>query len=181
MLQKNNTGILMKIFFENPTKGFQLRELSRISKISTTGVKSALLELLDENIIVAVKEKRYEYYEANRDDSDYKIAKKFFNVKTLYETGLIDYLEKGLNHPEAIFLFGSSARGEDVERSDIDIFILASIKKELDLSLFHKQLKREIKLMIMNKDEFKRAKEKSPELINNVINGISLSGFLEVV
>ena len=171
----------MKIFFENPTKGFQLRELSRISKISTTGVKSVLLELLDENIIAVTKEKRYEYYEANRNNLTYKIAKKFFNVKTIYETGLVDYLESELNHPEAIFLFGSSARGEDAEMSDIDIFVLASVKKELDLRLFRKKLKRDVNLMVMSKDEFKRAKEKSPELINNVINGIGLSGFLEVI
>ena len=181
MLQKNNTNKIMKIFFENSTKRFQLRELARISKISTTGVKSALLELLDGGLITKTKEKKYEYYETNRNDVNYKIVKKFFNVKSLYETGLVDHLEKELNHPEAIFLFGSSAWGEDVERSDVDIFALASVKKDLDLSVFSKRLKREIKLLIMNKDEFRKAKDKNPELINNIVNGVNLIGFLEVI
>ncbi len=181
MLQKNNTNRILNIFFENPSKRFQLRELSRISKISTTGVKSALLEILDEELIIKTKEKNYEYYEANRDGLKYKFLKKFSSIKLLYETGIIDYLEKELDYPEAIFLFGSAARGEDVERSDFDIFVLASKKKEIDLNKYKKMLKREIKLMIMNKEEFEKAKNKNPEIINNIINGINLKGFLEVV
>ena len=171
----------MEIFFENPTKRFQLRELARASKMSTTGAKSALLELLEDNLIARTKEKKYEYYEANKDDITYKIVKKFFNIKTFYDVGLIDFLEKRLNHPEAIFLFGSSARGEDAERSDVDIFVLTSVKKDLDLGMFRKKLKRDIKLLIMNKDEFEKAKDKSPELVNNIVNGVNLRGFLEVV
>lgn len=180
MLQNNNTNKLMNIFFENPTNRFQLRELARISKISTTGVKSALLKLLDADLVIKANEKSYEFYEANKNDTNYKISKKFFNVKTLHDIGLVGYLEKEL-HPEAIFLFGSSARGEDVERSDIDVFVFTSAKKDINLSMFNKQLKREIKLLLMDKNEFEKAKQKNPELINNITNGINLRGFLEVV
>ncbi len=180
MLQKNNTIRIRSIFFENPSKRFQLRELSRMSKVSTTGVKSALLELLDDGLIVKTREKSYEYYEANRNASKYKLAKKFSNVMLLYETGVIDYLERELGYPEAIFLFGSAARGEDAERSDFDIFVLASKKKEVDFGKYEKLLKREVKLMIMNREELERAKERNPELVNNIVNGINLKGFLEV-
>ncbi len=181
MLQRNNTNRLLNIFFENPTQRFQLRELARLSKISTTGVKSSLLELLNTKLITKMKEKNYEYYESNRNDVNYKIYKKFFNVKLLSEIGLVDYLEKELDYPEAIFLFGSAARGEDVERSDFDVFVLAYKKKEMDLNKYKKLLKREIKLIIMNKEDFEKTKTKNPEIINNIINGINLKGFLEVV
>lgn len=181
MLHKNNTNKLLNIFFENPTKKFQLRELARISKISTTGVKSAILELLNAELIIKTKEKKYEFYEANRNGMNYKSFKKFFNIRMLDESNVIDYLEKQLDYPEAIFLFGSAARGEDVERSDIDIFVLTSKKKEIDLKKYRKILKREIKLIVMDKEEFERSKQKNPELINNIVNGINLKGFLEVV
>ena len=171
----------MVMFFKNPTKKFQLRELARISEISTTGVKSSLLELLKENIIIKIREKKYEFYEASRSSEIYKIYKKFFTIKTLHKSGLVAYLEKELNYPEAIVLFGSAARGEDVERSDIDIFVLTSVKKPLNLEKFNKQLKREIKLMMMKEEEFDNAKQKNPELINNITNGINLKGFLEVI
>lgn len=180
MLQKHNISRVLKIFFENPTKKFQLRELSRISKISTTGVKSSLLEILNAGLIVKTRENNYEYYESNKDSPTYKIHRKFFIVKLFNEIGLLGHLEKEFNHPEAMFLFGSAARGEDVERSDIDIFVLSS-HKEVDLSKYNLQLKREIKLLVMNKEEFERAKKKNPELINNIVNGINLSGFLEVL
>lgn len=181
MLQKNNINKIMEIIFENPTKRFQLRELARISKISTTGVKSVVNELIRLEIIIKAKEKNYEYYEANRDNNKYKNFKKFYNINVIDEIGLIIYLEKELNYPEAVFLFGSTARGEDVEASDIDIFVLSSKKKEIDLDKYKKLLRRDIRLIIMNKDDFEKAKEKNPELINNIVNGINLKGFLEVV
>lgn len=169
------------MFFENPTKRFQLRELARLSGISTTGIKSALLDLLGARIITKTKEKNYEFYETNRNDEDYKFFKRFFNVRQLHDIGVIEHLEKELNHPEAIFLFGSAAKGEDVEKSDFDIFVLASAKKDIDMEEYSRQLKREIRLIVMDKKEFERAREKNPELVNNIVNGINLRGFLEVV
>jgi len=181
LLKNNNVKTVLKIFFESPTERFQLRELSRTSGLSTTGVKSALLELLDSKLIVKTREKKYEFYEANRNDENYKLYKKFFNVKLLYDSGVLDYLEKELNHPEAMFLFGSASKGEDAETSDIDVFVLASVKKEPNLEWYDRKLKRDIKLVIMTDEDLERAKEKNPELVNNIVNGIGLRGFLEVL
>jgi hypothetical protein len=164
-----------------PTKRFQLRELSRASGLSTTGVKSALLELLGSKLIVKTKEKKYEFYEANMGGEDYKLHKKFFNVKLLYDSGVLDYLEKELNHPEAMILFGSASKGEDAETSDIDLFVLASVKKDHNMEWYERKLKRDINLIIMTREDFARAKEKNPELVNNIVNGLVLRGFLEVL
>lgn len=181
MLQKYNTYRIVTIFFEQPTRAFQLRELARVSKLSTTAVKSALLDLIKENLITKRTVKKYHFYEANRGDKNYKFFKKFHNLELLKNSGLIKYIEKKLNYPEAIVLFGSAARGEDVERSDIDLFILTTVKKELSLDKFEKKLKRPIKTIIMDKKDFDLAKKKNPELINNVINGLVVSGYLSVL
>jgi len=181
MLLKNNTNKVLRIFFESPLKKFQLRELARLSGISTTGVKLALSELLTNKIIIKKREKRYEFYEANRGDEIYKIFKKFFDIKILFDIGVVDHLEVEFNHPEAIILFGSASRGEDVEKSDIDIFVFTPVKRTLNLKKFNEKLNREIRLIVMNKEEFLEAKKKNPELINNIINGIALKGFLEVL
>jgi hypothetical protein len=158
-----------------------LRELSRVSGLSTTGVKSALLELLGSKLVVKTREKKYEFYEANRNDENYKLHKKFFNVKLLYDSGVLDYLEKELNHPEAMILFGSASKGEDAETSDIDLFVLAPVKKDYNLGLYERKLRRSINLIVMTRGDFDRAKEKNPELVNNIVNGIRLRGFLEVL
>jgi hypothetical protein len=181
LLKNNNVKAVLKIFFEAPAKRFQLRELSRASGLSTTGVKSVLLELLGSKLVAKTREKKYEFYEANRNGEDYKLHKKFFNVRLLYDSGVLDYLEKELNHPEAMLLFGSASKGEDAETSDIDLFVLASVKKDHNLELYERKLRRGINLIVMARGDFERAKEKNPELVNNIVNGFLLKGFLEVL
>jgi len=181
MLQNNNTSKILKCFFDNPSKRFQLRELSRITKLSTTAVKFALLELLKQKSILKVIENKYHFYESNKEDENYKFLKKFYNVKLLKESGLIDFLDKEFNYPEAVILFGSASRGEDVENSDFDVFVLTSNKKDFNLEHFEKKLNKSIKIFLMDRNDFELAKKKNPELLNNIINGIIIKGYLQVV
>jgi predicted nucleotidyltransferase len=178
MLPKNNIDLQ---FFEKPTSRFQLRELARLTKLSTTAVKAALGRLLEEKIIKIEKEKHYVFYRANWDASDYKWAKKFYNVQKILASGLLEHLDEKLNYPEAIILFGSAAKGEDAERSDIDIFVLSVNKKEVDLKVFEKKLGKPIILQIFNKEDVEIAKKKNKEFLNSIVNGIVLKGYLELL
>ena len=72
-------------------------------------------------------------------------------------------------------LFGSASRGEDTEESDIDLFIQAKQSK-IDLSKFGKTLNRKINLLF--ESDFKTV---SPELINNLANGVVLYGYFKVI
>jgi predicted nucleotidyltransferase len=75
-----------------------------------------------------------------------------------------------------IVLFGSYARGEDIENSDIDVYIQTPSKKEITEEKFEKVLKRKIQIF-----HYKSLREISnPHLRNNIINGVILNGFLEV-
>ena len=76
--------------------------------------------------------------------------------------------------PDAIILFGSAAKGEDLKESDIDLFVLAEEKK-LDLQKYEKLLGR--KINILAEESFSKL---SKELRNNIINGIILYGYLKV-
>lgn len=71
-------------------------------------------------------------------------------------------------------LFGSYLRGEDIEDSDIDIFVEAK-KQNINLSIFEKKLKRKIQILFNEKFN-----TYSKELKNNITNGIILKGYLEV-
>ena len=178
MSYKNN---ILTQFLEKPTSRFQLRELARLTKLSTTAVKARLNQLLTDGVIKIEREKKYTFYKANWDAPEYKWTKKFYNIQKILESGLLNYLGQELNYPEAIVLFGSAAKGEDAERSDIDLFVFSANKKELNLKEFEKKLGKPIILQLFNKAEFEIAKKKNKELINNVINGVILKGYLEVL
>ena len=102
-----------------------------------------------------------------------QFLKKINTLKEIKESSLLDYLNDNLM-PNLIILFGSASKGEDLEDSDIDLFIECSDKK-LDLSKFETKLHRKINLFL-SKDFNKLSKE----LKNNLINGIILKGYLKV-
>ena len=88
------------------------------------------------------------------------------------ESGLVDFLWNTLS-PEAVILYGSHAKGEAVEDSDLDIFIIGKEKK-IQLDGFEERLNKKIHLM------FDNVKHISKELKNNLVNGIVLKGYFKV-
>ena len=61
------------------------------------------------------------------------------------------------------------------------MFILTNIEKNFKLEKYEKILKRKVSLHKFTEKEFQNMKLKNPELINNIINGIKLSGKLEII
>jgi predicted nucleotidyltransferase len=178
MLQKDNRHKILKLFFEDPLPkgiGFQLREISRKAKLAPTSVKRYLNELEKEKLIIKKKHRIHNYpiYYANRENEYFMFLKKIDMIQSIKESGLLDYL-KNTCMPDAIILFGSASRGEDIKDSDIDLFLLCKEKK-LDLEKYEKGLKRKINIFFeSNFDKL------SKELKNNIINGVILEGYLKV-
>jgi len=103
----------------------------------------------------------------------FKLYKRNDVLLRVHESGLVKFMEDRLQ-PDAAVLFGSASRGEDVEGSDIDIFLVAK-EREVDLSGFERELARKINL------HFEEDPSKLPkELLNNIINGIVIHGYLRV-
>jgi len=176
MLRKDNITKVLEVFFDNPLPegiGFQLREISRSIKLAPKSVKIYLEELEKENLIIRKKHRIHNYpvYYANRDDDYFKFLKKINMIKRIKESGLLDYLDEKCM-AETIILFGSASRGEDIDSSDIDIYVQSNEKK-LDLNKYEKELKRKINIFF-EKDFNKLSKE----LKYNIVNGNKLKGYL---
>ncbi len=175
MLQKYNILKTAKVFFDEPTKSHYLIEISRKTKTAHTSVKNHLNILLKEKIIIKEIEKRgtrkFPLYRANINHSEYRKLKTVSNQILIQD--LISYLSDTLL-PKCIILFGSYSRGEDLETSDIDIYIQCT-EKHINLEKYEKILKRKIQLHCRkNFDDF------PAELKNNIINGLILCGYLQV-
>ena len=96
------------------------------------------------------------------------------------ESGFFEHI-RSLTDIKTAILFGSFSRGDWSRSSDIDIFILTYIEKEFSFTKNEKILQRKINLLVCSEKEFTRMKVKSPELMNNICNGITLSGKMEVL
>ena len=165
---------LLAYFFINPNENVHIRGLEgKIDRPYST-VHNALKELGDHNLIKEDKKSKMIFYKANIDNKEFRVLKKLSNLRNLYETGLVDKLEREL-HPDCIILFGSYLEGRDKENSDIDIAIINGRNKIVKLDLFREKLKREIQ--IINIEDISKEKE---EFKGTLANGFVLSGFLEV-
>jgi predicted nucleotidyltransferase len=177
MLQNSSILKIGEIFFNEPTKFHYLIEISKKSKIAHTSTKKYLTTLKKEGIIKEKIDKRgkriFPSYIANLDDSAYRMNKKLHNLSKIYYSGIVASLKEKIM-PKSIILFGSYNRGEDIESSDIDIFVEAK-KQDINLQQFEKKLKRKIEL------HFNENFNNYPnELKNNIANGYVLYGYLEV-
>jgi len=175
MLQDCTILKIARIFFDEPTREHYLKEISKKSGIAHTSVKNNLGLLEKEKIIDKIVKKRGErefpFYIVNKDKKYFKY-KKVDNYLRLLNSGLVEFL-KDIT-PTTIIVFGSYSKGEDIEDSDIDLFVECE-KKELDVGKFEKKLSREIQIHFN-----KNLNNLSKELRNNILNGIVLYGNIEV-
>jgi predicted nucleotidyltransferase len=165
---------IKEYFFINPTAKLRVRVIERTLKLPLPSVIRYCKELERDGILIIDKTGDVKFYMASRSGA-YLLEKKLFNIRMLYQLGLIEYLKQELSNP-AIVLFGSFAKGEDTENSDIDLYIETPSKKQVNLEKFKKSLRREIQIF-----QHKNIKEiTNPHLANNIINGITLNSYIEV-
>jgi len=175
-MKRNNIKMLLKeYFFRNPTEKLRVRQIEREVNIPLPSAIKYTKELEMEGILKKEEIAGIVAYSADRSSNKFLFEKKLFNFKCIIDSGFVEFIINEFSDPNLI-LFGSYSRGEDVEDSDIDIFIESSSKKTLDLKKFEKKLSR--KIQIFNYKSLSSIRNK--ELANNIINGVVLNGFLEV-
>ncbi len=174
MIQKYSRYKVLQQFFDFPRKAFLIRELSRNIKLSVPSVRLHIKALLAEGLIILDKNGLYPSFRAARENPLFKLLRSQNIVLRLHQTGVLNVIERAA-YPSCIVLFGSASRGEDTEESDIDLFLQAK-RIKLDLSKFEKALNRKINVLF--EPDLKTI---SPELVNNLANGIVVYGYLKVV
>lgn len=164
---------IFRVFLENPNKDFHIRGIAAKLGIPKTTVSYHIHNLLNTGLIVKETKGVFPSFRANSTNPKYLFYKKQESVERMIDSGIIDYLEDETN-PKCIILFGSFSKGEYDKNSDIDLFIQAQ-DIVLDLSSYERKLGHTINIL------FEPILENlSNELLNNVINGIKLRGFIKL-
>ena len=166
---------IKEYFFVNPTSKLRVRQIERELRLPLPSVIRYCRELEKEGIIKKELVSGISTYSADRISKSYITGKRLFNLKSIFESGILEYLIKEYSNP-VIVLFGSYSRGEDIENSDIDLYVETPSKKYIKLDGFATKLKRAIQVFnYSNIGQINNA-----HLRNNLVNGVVLNNFLEV-
>ena len=167
-------------FFDFPDREMSLNDLSDQLEISKTTANRIVSQLKDENFLnVEILGKvwritcnKFHLYNFTRKIPTHLIG--------IYESGIIEEIHKIIPNPKAVILFGSYRKGDDGERSDIDIAVEVFGNEEIKIETLGvlNQLGYR-KNILVNLHIFSRNKV-DINLFSNIANGIVLEGFLEV-
>ena len=167
---------ILRLLFAKAGTLFNQRQIAKSLEVSQPAVIKALPELEKKEFIKIKQDKKSRRWsiELNRDNYKVMQLKRIDNLRQMYESGLVNFLEKEFAGA-TIILFGSYSRGEDTNDSDLDIAIIGRKEKSIDLIKFEKMLERTIYLNFYSifKDIHKHLKE-------NILNGIVLVGGVEL-
>lgn len=163
---------ILRLFFEEPSREFNVREVARILRLSPATVSKELKIFAKKGILKERWERIFKLYSANLENNFYRDLKIFYNMRKIKDSGLIEALNSFYLKP-AIVLFGSASTGEDIETSDFDFLIVSEKTRDFpDLKKFERKMERRLQLLVV--EDIKDLRNK--HLINNVLNGISLQG-----
>jgi len=167
---------ILRVLFVKAGMSLNQRGIARILGVTQPAVMKALPKLEEEGLINVKQDKESKRWsiELNRDNHKVLQLKRVDNLRQVYSSGLVDFLEKEFAGA-TIILFGSYARGDDTTTSDMDIAVIGRKEKEIELTNFDKILERTI---IIN--FYPSFKEIHKHLKENLFNGVVLAGGIEI-
>ena len=165
----------LKLFFEDPVREYNVREVARLLKIAPATASKFLKTFEKKGILLGRKERMLLLYKANVESEVYRDLKIYYNLRILKDSGLIEELNKFYLKP-TIILYGSFAKGYDVKESDIDLVVISEKNKKFtNLKKYEKKLLKDIQIFVV-----KSIKDlKNKHLMNNVLNGVVIQGRFE--
>jgi predicted nucleotidyltransferase len=175
---------MAEFFFENPYQDFYLRELAKKLKISPFATKKYADLLIKESLIKEERKANLRYFRANMNSLFFRQLKIAFSMRALAESGLMEFLKENLQAVSSITLFGSMAKGEDDQDSDVDLLIIGKVGKDrpLDTSGFEDKIGKRITTHVFSWSEWNRQATGNKAFYSDVIShGMPLYGERPIV
>jgi len=166
---------IAELLFTKPNSTFHIRGLAKETGFSTTAITKSIKELEQQNLITVEKTAITTNIRSNIESKKYQFYKKILNLYRIEQYNLLELLQKTYR-AKTIVLFGSFARGEDIEGSDIDFLIITNKREKINLSKYEKIFQRKINLHVVSS-----LNKSTNEFKNGIANGVILHGYLKVV
>ncbi len=166
-------------FFAFPEEEFSLNDIAEALGIAKASANTIVSQLVHDGFLTLTILGKLWRIKSNPQHQWFTTRKIPFNLRLVYESGIIEWVEREIPSAKSIILFGSYRKGDDIKMSDLDIAVEISEENELDIwKVVIEQLGYREKINA-NIHLFSR-KKVDINLFANIANGIVLKGFLEV-
>jgi predicted nucleotidyltransferase len=181
LYQKVTQLKILSHFFDNPNEEFYLRELARLLTISPMTVKRALDDLVNDKLIIRHENKNQILYHVNTESHAFKFVKISYNLARLEENEIVEYLLDKIPGISSIILFGSYAKGENDNHSDLDLLLICNTKK-IETRQIEKKMGIEVNILNFTNTQWtKQAKTNRAFYLDVITEGIVLHGTRPVI
>ncbi len=160
---------IMGFFFKRPAEEFYEKEVREAVGLSAGAANIHLKQLAKKSFILYRKAGRMNFYRLNYVDNS--IVRQLKKAHTLSLRVFSKIKETFKDFGLEIYLYGSAARGEDTEKSDLDILVIGDIelsKLEKQFSSIRKNSEKEIKLTVFSRRDWIRIAKRDPAFYQRI-------------
>lgn len=166
--------IILKAFVESPDSEYYTRQLAVTHHISAGTIHRELKNLYSLGILKARHVGNIKLFSLNKQNPVYEEIKSI-----IYKTeGVVKFLKDalpGVGGIKTAFIYGSFAKGDERQDSDVDLFLIGDAINENGLiraiNSIEKKLFKEINYTRYTEREYKKEKKKKNSFILEVIKG----------
>ncbi len=171
---------VLKLFYENKNKKIHLREICRLTKLHEPSVSRILKKLEKEKILNYKKTANLKQYYIKKNVHSFIIfemfdLEKFENITKIRQKAIKIFYKNLKEKPLFIILFGSTAKNNYKENSDIDLLLITNKKinkKIIEKAIIEAESLTSIKIdvfQITYKDFIEEIKLKEDKTIQSAI------------
>ena len=160
---------ILAFLCRNPQQSFYSGEIAQKTALSNGGTNQSLHELARQGVLKTEKKGRMIFYSVDIKSPLIRQYKVLQNIASLE-----DIVKKIKPLAERVVLFGSCARGEDTQESDIDLLVISRDKGLIRPLVPETKAKRKIQLLVKTQQEYIHLENKEPVFLKEVGQGVVL-------
>lgn len=158
---------LLETLLLNPTKEFHLREISRQIRVSAPYVRREMMNLMKLGLVLRRSQGNMTLFRLHRNSPIAEELKRIFLKTESFGQYIRSSLEE-IGDVKFALIYGSFAKGEEAETSDIDLLIVGKINERKVLSVLERieeRVARETNYIAWTEEEFEeKARDRIPLL-----------------
>ncbi len=123
----NMESKIIRFFFEHVEQELYEKEIADQAGVSAGAANKYLKLLSEKSLLLHRKAGRMNFYKLNKDEPLVKQMKKTYTLSMPFIIKMKEHIKETKIE---VYIYGSAARGEDTEKSDIDLLIIGNINND---------------------------------------------------